>query len=62
MPIEADEVGGPEVLHCGGLPAPEPGPGKLRPVVRHVYPFEEAAAAHRLIEERRSIGKVVLVP
>ena len=36
--------------------------GKLQPVVRHVYPFEEAATAHRLIEERRSTGKVVLVP
>ena len=36
--------------------------GKLRPVVGHVYCFEEAAAAHRLIEERKSIGKVVLVP
>ena len=35
---------------------------KLRPVVRHVYPFAEAAAAQRLIEERRAIGKVVLVP
>ena len=36
--------------------------GKLAPVVRHVYRFEQAAAAHRLIEERKSIGKVVLVP
>ncbi len=36
--------------------------GRLRPVVRHVYRFEEASSAHRLIEERRSIGKVVLRP
>ncbi|MCZ6678574.1 MAG: zinc-binding dehydrogenase [Candidatus Poribacteria bacterium] len=36
--------------------------GKLKPVVRHVYRFSDAASAHRLIEERRSIGKVVLVP
>ena len=36
--------------------------GKLRPVVRHVYPFAEASEAHRLIEERGSIGKVVLTP
>ena len=36
--------------------------GELRPVVRHVHRFEDAAFAHRLIEERRSIGKVVLVP
>ncbi len=34
--------------------------GKLRPVVRHVFLLEEASAAHRLIEERKSIGKVVL--
>lgn len=38
------------------------GSGKLRPVVRHVYRLEEASQAHRLIEERNSIGKVVLVP
>ena len=36
--------------------------GKLRPVVRHVYQFAEASEAHRLIEERQSIGKVVLTP
>ena len=36
--------------------------GKLRTLVRHVYRFEEACKAHRLIEERNSIGKVVLVP
>jgi NADPH:quinone reductase-like Zn-dependent oxidoreductase len=27
-----------------------------------VYPFEQAAAAHRRIGERRNVGKVVLVP
>lgn len=36
--------------------------GKLRPVVRHVYRFADASKAHRLIEERGSIGKVVLTP
>ena len=36
--------------------------GKLLPVVRHVYRFGQASDAHRLIEERKSIGKVVLVP
>ena len=36
--------------------------GRLKPVVRHVYPFAEASEAHRLIEERGSIGKVVLTP
>ena len=36
--------------------------GKLKPVVRHVYRFAEASEAHRLIEGRKSIGKVVLTP
>lgn len=36
--------------------------GAVRPVVGAEFPLEEAAAAHRLIEERRSTGKVVLVP
>lgn len=36
--------------------------GKLKPVVRHIYRFAEASEAHRLIEERQSIGKVVLTP
>ena len=35
--------------------------GKLRPVVRHVFSLEEVSAAHRLIEARESIGKVVLI-
>lgn len=36
--------------------------GKLKPVVRHIYRFAAASEAHRLIEERGSIGKVVLTP
>jgi NADPH:quinone reductase len=36
--------------------------GAWRPVVGATFPLAEAAAAHRLIEERRSVGKVVLVP
>ena len=36
--------------------------GKLKPVVRHIYRFAKAFEAHRLIEERQSIGKVVLTP
>jgi NADPH:quinone reductase len=36
--------------------------GAVRPLVGATFPLEEAAAAHRLIEERRSVGKVVLVP
>ena len=38
------------------------GQGLLRPTVGATFPLTEAAAAHRLIEERRSTGKVVLVP
>ena len=34
----------------------------LRPVVGATFPLEQAGEAHRLIEERRSQGKVVLVP
>jgi NADPH:quinone reductase-like Zn-dependent oxidoreductase len=36
--------------------------GELVPVVAEAFPFERAADAHRFIEERRNVGKVVLVP
>src|SRR5690348_12514380 len=36
--------------------------GKLRPVVDRAFPLQEAAAAHRYIEGRHNIGKVVLTP
>jgi synaptic vesicle membrane protein VAT-1 len=36
--------------------------GDLSPVVAESFPFERAADAHRFIQERRNIGKVVLVP
>jgi NADPH:quinone reductase-like Zn-dependent oxidoreductase len=36
--------------------------GKLEPLVAEAFPFERAGDAHRLIAERRNIGKVVLVP
>lgn len=35
--------------------------GWVRPYVDKTFPLEEAAEAHRYIEERRNIGKVVLV-
>jgi NADPH:quinone reductase-like Zn-dependent oxidoreductase len=38
------------------------GQGKITPVVARSFPFEEAAAAHRYIESRSNVGKVVLVP
>jgi NADPH:quinone reductase len=36
--------------------------GAVQPVVGATFPLEQAADAHRLIEERKSVGKVVLVP
>jgi NADPH2:quinone reductase len=36
--------------------------GTVKPVVGATFPLERAPDAHRLIEERRSVGKVVLVP
>ncbi|MCA9658866.1 MAG: zinc-binding dehydrogenase [Myxococcales bacterium] len=36
--------------------------GDLDPVVDRVFAFEEAAAAHAYIQERRNFGKVVLAP
>jgi NADPH:quinone reductase len=36
--------------------------GAVRPVVGSEHPLEEAGEAHRLIQERKTTGKVVLVP
>ncbi|WP_405525634.1 zinc-binding dehydrogenase [Streptomyces canus] len=36
--------------------------GRLEVAVEHTYPLSAAAAAHRAIEERRTTGKLVLVP
>jgi NADPH2:quinone reductase len=36
--------------------------GAVRPIVGAEFPLEQAADAHRLIEDRRHLGKVVLVP
>jgi NADPH:quinone reductase len=36
--------------------------GAVKPLVGATFPLADAAEAHRLIEERRSIGKVLLVP
>jgi NADPH:quinone reductase-like Zn-dependent oxidoreductase len=36
--------------------------GDLEPIVAEAFPFDRAPDAHRFIEERRNIGKVVLVP
>ena len=34
--------------------------GRIRPVVGKTFPLVEAAAAHRYIQERQNVGKVVL--
>lgn len=36
--------------------------GRLNPVVHEILPLRQAADAHRLLEERKAFGKVVLVP
>lgn len=36
--------------------------GSLEPVVAAEVPFDRAADAHRMLHERRNVGKVVLVP
>lgn len=36
--------------------------GRLSPVVHEILPLAKAAEAHRILEERRGFGKVVLVP
>ena len=63
------KLGLPEVLEPGEVPVPEPGPGQV--LVRlHAtgvnfaerFPVGEAAEAHRLLESRSSVGKIVLLP
>jgi NADPH2:quinone reductase len=36
--------------------------GLVQPVVGATFPLAEASEAHRLVDERRSTGKVVLIP
>ncbi len=36
--------------------------GELQPVVAQTFPFDRAGDAHRFIQERRNVGKVVLAP
>jgi NADPH:quinone reductase-like Zn-dependent oxidoreductase len=36
--------------------------GVIKPVVAATFPFDRAADAHRFIQERRNVGKVVLTP
>ena len=34
--------------------------GQIQPVIARTFPLAEAAAAHRYLQERRNIGKVLL--
>ena len=34
----------------------------IRPIIAETFPLEEAAAAHRYLEDRENIGKVLLIP
>ena len=36
--------------------------GQVRPIVGATFPLAEVAEAHRFVESRSSIGKVVLLP
>jgi NADPH:quinone reductase-like Zn-dependent oxidoreductase len=36
--------------------------GELEPVVAESFPFDRAGDAHRFLQDRRNIGKVILVP
>ena len=36
--------------------------GTIQPVVSDEVPFDRAGDAHRILAERRNVGKVVLVP
>ena len=36
--------------------------GSIKPHIDGVYPFTEAAAAHRRILERQNVGKILLTP
>jgi NADPH:quinone reductase-like Zn-dependent oxidoreductase len=47
-----------EIRHVVGLVAE----GALSPVLHEVFPLEDAADAHRVLEERRQYGKLILVP
>ncbi|MEW1615133.1 MULTISPECIES: zinc-binding dehydrogenase [unclassified Streptomyces] len=66
--ITSDSVLGPQMIERGGglraletRALTEAAAGRLRPAVQR-YPLAEAAAAHRALETRGTIGKVVLEP
>jgi NADPH2:quinone reductase len=67
--IRADAAVGPRMLQRpGGLRELETAAleaaaeGRLVPIVGQTFPLADAAAAHRALEARRTVGKVVLTP
>ena len=36
--------------------------GRIEAVIDRTMPLSEAAAAHRLLEDRQAIGRIVLIP
>ncbi|MGW2558415.1 zinc-binding dehydrogenase [Streptomyces sp. NPDC001514] len=58
-PAMLDKAGGLRALETRSLA--EAAAGRLRPAVQR-FPLAEAAAAHRALETRGTIGKVVLIP
>jgi NADPH:quinone reductase-like Zn-dependent oxidoreductase len=36
--------------------------GRIEPRIDSIHTFDQAAAAHRLLEGRGNVGKIVLVP
>jgi NADPH2:quinone reductase len=61
-PVMLQKAGGPDPVRTLELRAlAEAAAGRLTPAV-HRFPLREAAAAHRALETRGTIGKVVLEP
>ncbi|MBK3637700.1 zinc-binding dehydrogenase, partial [Streptomyces sp. MBT97] len=58
-PVMIEKAGGLRALETRALA--EAAAGRLDPAV-HRFPLAEAAAAHRALESRATVGKVVLVP
>lgn len=38
------------------------GAGEIRPVIAETFPFERAAEAHHFLQDRKNLGKVLLIP
>ena len=57
-PLEHQEGAIAEALHREVWPLLEA--GRVAPVIHAVYPFEQAAEAHRVLESSAHVGKLVL--